>query len=144
MTPNYEKVKEIFLRLEQQTLALYAMPGNILTMNMYDDLPLPWTVSPTVPAFPQSQYVKLDHDRDGKLSNGVDFFGGGETETLTEIENGLGTASMVTRWRAANPELVDTDQDVIKVFVKELREALEGQETVSRGSATTILMFKKS
>lgn len=56
----------------------------------------------------------------------------------------MGTVSMVTRWRAANPELVGTDKDVVKVFAKELREALGGQDWVVEGSGTTIMLFKKS
>ncbi|KAF8866480.1 S-adenosyl-L-methionine-dependent methyltransferase [Acephala macrosclerotiorum] len=124
-------LKEVFLRLERETLGPYAQPGNILSMNMYDDLPRPWDVSPPITEFPES-------------NNGVDFFGGGETRTLVQIENGMGTVSMVTRWRAANPELVGTDKDVVKVFAKELREALGGQDWVVEGSGTTIMLFKKS
>jgi hypothetical protein len=136
---------EVLLRLERETLAPYALPGNIISMNMYDDLPLPWNVSPLVSDFPESKFVKLDYDREGVLSNGVSFFNNDEKESLDDIENGLGTASMVTRWRAANPDLVGTDKDVVKVFARELREALGGkQDWVVRGSGTAILLFKKS
>lgn len=135
---------EVLLRFEREILGPYALPGNILSMNMYDDLPRPWTVSPPVTAFPESKYVKYDWDRDGKLSNGKDFFGGGYKNTLEEIEGGMSTASMVTRWRAANPELVGTDKDVVKLFVKELREAMDGQDWVERGSGTAIMLFKRS
>ncbi|KUJ22537.1 S-adenosyl-L-methionine-dependent methyltransferase [Mollisia scopiformis] len=143
-TPNADKVMEILLHFERVTLAPYTQPGNLLSMNMYDDLPRPWTVSPPVKDFPESKYIKHDWDRDGKLSDGKDFFGGGEKSTLKEIEAGMGTASMVTRWRAANPELVGTDKDVVKVFIKDLKEALGGQDWVERGSGTTIMLFKKS
>lgn len=136
---------EILLRLERETLGPYALPGNILSMNMYDDLPRPWTVSPPVKAFPEANYVKHDWDREGKLSNGQTFFGGVRSkETLEEIEGGLSTASMVTRWRAAHPDLVGTDKDVVKVFVKDLKEAMGGQDWVERGSGTTIMLFKKT
>ena len=136
---------EVLLRLERESLAPYALPGNIISMNMYDDLPLPWNISPPVSDFPQSKFVKLDNDREGVLSNGVSFFNNDEKESLDEIENGLGTASMVTRWRAANPELVGTDKDVVKVFTRELREALGGkQDWIVRGSGMAILLFKKS
>ena len=136
---------EVLLRLERETLAPYALPGNIVSMNMYDNLPLPWSVSPPVPDFPESKFVKLDYDREGVLSNGVSFFNNDEKESLDDIENGLSTASMVTRWRAANPELVGTDKDVVKVFTRELREALGGkQDWIVRGSGTAILLFKKS
>lgn len=111
---------------------------------MYDDLPRPWDVSPPVTGFAESSYVKYDWDRDGKLSNGVDFFGGGERKTLARIEDGLGTASMVTRWRAGSPDLAGTEKDAVKVFVDELREALGGQDWVITGSGTTIILCKKS
>jgi hypothetical protein len=113
-------------------------------MGMYDELPLPWNVSPPVKDFPQSKYVKYDYDREGFLSNGVDFFNGDKVSSLDELEKGLGTASMVTRWRAANPELAGTDNDAVKVFVREVREALGGQDWVLTGSGTAILLFKKS
>jgi hypothetical protein len=136
---------EVLLRLERETLAPYALPGNIISMDMYDDLPLPWNISPPVSDFPQSKFVKLDYDREGVLSNGVSFFNNDEKESLDDIENGLSTASMVTRWRAANPELVGTDKDVVKVFTRELREALGGkQDWIVRGSGMAILLFKKS
>jgi len=88
--------------------------------------------------------VKHEYDREGVLSNGKSFFGGGEVETLDRIGKGLGTASMMTRWRAANPELVGTGKDLMKVFVTELREALGGQDWIERGSGTAILLFKKA
>jgi hypothetical protein len=143
-TPNAAKVMEILLRLERETLAPYAAPGNILSMNMYDDLPLPWTIPNPVTAFPQSSFVKHAYDRDGVLSNGESFFGGGTLSSVDEIEEGLGTASMVTRWREAHPDLVGTDKDVVKAFIKELREALPADQQLLQGSGTAILLFKKS
>ena len=114
-------------------------------MNMYDDLPLPWTITTPVKAFPKSVFVKHDYDRDGLLSNGVSFFGGANTQTLDEARKGLGTASMVTRWRAAHPELAGTPKDVVQAYVDEMKEALpEDHQKVTTGSATAILLFKKS
>jgi hypothetical protein len=113
-------------------------------MEMYDNLLLPWNVKPPVKDFPQLDYIKHDYDREGVLSNGVDFFGGGSFTTLDEETKGLSTASMVTRWGAANPKLVGTDKDVVKVFIQALREVLGGQDWILRGSGTAILLFKKS
>jgi trans-aconitate 3-methyltransferase len=143
-TPNYQNVQGVLLRFERETLAPYELPGNRLSMEMYDNLPLPWNISPPVKDFPQSEYIKHDYDREGVLSNGVDFFGGGSFTTLEEESKGLSTASMVTRWRAANPELVGTDKDVVRVFIRELREVLGGQDWILRGMGTAILLFKKS
>jgi hypothetical protein len=136
---------EIQLRLERETLAQYSAPGNILSMNMYDDLPLPWTIPAPVTVFPESSFVKHDFDRDGVLSNGVSFFSGGSTHTIDEVEKGLSTASMVTRWRAAHPDLAGTDKDVVKTYIKEMFEVLPADPPkVLTGGATAILLFKKS
>lgn len=113
-------------------------------MNMYDTLPLPWDVSPPSVAFPKCDFVRHEFDREGKLSNGTSFFGGSDITTLDEIENSMSSASMVTRWRAAHPELVGTERDVLRVFVTQLREALGGQDFVERGNGTAILLFQKS
>ncbi len=113
-------------------------------MNMYDDLLLPWTVPIPIEAFPKSEFVKHDYDRDGILSNGVCFFSGDSTETLEDAEKGMGTASMVTRWRAAHPELVGTEKDVVRAYVNELREALpKDHQKLTTGTATAILLFKR-
>ncbi|KAF5862067.1 hypothetical protein ETB97_012214 [Aspergillus alliaceus] len=65
-------------------------------------LPLPWSVDPAVTAFPASDFVRVESERDGIPSDGKIFFIGKDT-TVDELEQRLGTASMVTRWREANP-----------------------------------------
>ncbi|KAH7417046.1 S-adenosyl-L-methionine-dependent methyltransferase [Cadophora sp. MPI-SDFR-AT-0126] len=142
-TPNGREVMKVLFDFERIVLAPYALPGNHLAMDMYDHLPLPWNVSPPVRAFPRSEYVKHDYDRDGELTNGVSFFNGTTILTLADIEKGFGTASMVTRWRAANPDLVGTDKDVLAVFARKLGDALREQDWVENGSGTAILLFKK-
>jgi hypothetical protein len=142
-TPNYKKIMEIMLRFEREDLALYELPPNRLSRDMYDNLLLPWNVSPPVTAFPELKFVKHEYDRGGVLSNGESFFGGGRLATLDQVEKGLATSSMVTQWRAAHPDLVGTDRDVVTVFVKDLREALGSTEEVLQGSGTVILLFKK-
>ncbi len=134
---------EILLRFERETLAPYELPGNRVSRNMYDDLSLPWNISIPIKEFPHTDYIKLDYDRDGKLSNGATFFGNSKISSMDEIEKDLATASMVTRWRAANPTLAGTEQDVVKVFIRELREALGGQDWMENGNSTAILLFKR-
>lgn len=63
---------------------------------------------------------------------------------LSDMEDGLATASMVTRWREAHPDLVGTDEDCVKVFVQKLREALGGKEELLSGGSTTVMLFRKS
>jgi hypothetical protein len=61
-----------------------------------------------------------------------------------DMEKALATASMVTRWREANPDLVGTEKDCVRQYITELQAALGGKDECFGGSATAILLFKKS
>jgi trans-aconitate 3-methyltransferase len=136
---------ETMLGFEREVLAPHELPPNRLSRDMYDNLPLPWTISNPVTAFPRERYVRLEWDREGVLSNGETFFGSSEEAPIDDLLKGLGTASMVTRWREANPELAGTEKDALTLYGARLREALgSGQTTLSTGSGTVILLFKKA
>jgi hypothetical protein len=129
----------------KEVLEPYSMPGNRMSHNMYDDLPLPWAVTPPVPEFPQELYVRREWDRGGVLSNGKSFFGGGQATTVERAIEMLGTASMVTRWREAHPELVGTKQDAVVQLGERLRAALgPGETSVTMGAGIVVLLFKKA
>ncbi|KAK6615665.1 methyltransferase type 11 domain-containing protein [Botrytis cinerea] len=121
---------------------------NRLSRDMYDNLPLPWNIPHPIPSsvLPESQFLKLDYDRDGILSDpeSDDFFFGGREVTLKQAEKSLETASMVTRWREAHPEMVGTEKDVLKLHMEELRKAMGGNESMRTGSGTTIILVKKA
>jgi hypothetical protein len=93
----------------------------------------------------------MEWDRDGILSDGKEFFGGESKKiTLAELAKSLDTASMVTRWREAHPELVGADNDCVRETMDEVRRALGesgeiGNEDVSIkvGSGTVLLLFKR-
>ena len=142
-TPNAAEVQRILFHLEREVLSPFELPPNRLSRDMYDNLPLPWDVTPPVTAFSPSCFVRQEWDRDGILSNGKEFFGQSQEGSLDELERGLSTASMVTRWRNANPELAETEKDCVRTTMKELREALSGQEAFIQGSGTVLLLFKK-
>jgi trans-aconitate 3-methyltransferase len=109
---------------------------------MYDNLAMPWSVAPST-AFPQQGFCKAEWDRDGVLT-GADFFGGEPEETtLEQLELGLATASMVTRWRDAHPDLVGTDEDCVKRLIADLRPLLGGRGLKCCGS-TAILLFTRA
>ncbi|TGO64156.1 hypothetical protein BCON_0008g00030 [Botryotinia convoluta] len=146
--PNRSKLLRIFLNFERNILAPYELLPNRLSRDMYDNLPLPWNIPHPIPSsiLPQSQFLKLDYDRDGILSNpeSDDFFFGGREVTLQQAEKSLETASMVTRWREAHPEAVGTEKDVLKLHMEELRKAMGGNESMRTGSSTTIILVKKA
>lgn len=81
------------------------------------------------------------------LSDGHDFFGGSTEEAVSRLESGLGTASMVTRWREANAEKAGTDDDCVRMTMERVRKAMglaTGEDGLIRtGGATALLMFKK-
>lgn len=127
---------------------------------MYDDLVLPWQATdPTMTAkgnlgevFPESDFVRLEWDRNGTLSDGSDFFLSSNSEkkgetTLNDLAGGLGTASMVTRWREANPELVGTDRDCVKEMCAEIRRAMgvsmDENPTLKVAGSVVLLLFKR-
>jgi SAM-dependent methyltransferase len=151
-TPQAAKVQKILSNLEDNILGPYATPYNKLSRGLYADLPLPWDVNPPIEAFAKakSQFVRREWDRDGILSNGKDFFLGANETTLERLGNSLGTASMVTRWREAHPELVGTDQDCVKSTMDEIARVLGEDESVDlkslkirTGSAVVLLLFKR-
>ena len=48
----------------------------------------------------------------------------------------------MARWRQANPELIDTDSDILVKTARELREALGGENMVI-GVGCVLLLFNK-
>lgn len=143
--PNAPEVQKALFHLEEDVLKPYELPPNRLSRDLYDNLPLPWTVDPLVSAFPRADFVRIEWDRDGILTNEKDFLAGDKETTLQGLEKSLGTASMVTRWREANPDLANTDKDCVKVAMRQVREALgiHADNKLKMGSSTTLLLFKR-
>ncbi|KAF8217691.1 S-adenosyl-L-methionine-dependent methyltransferase, partial [Mycena galopus ATCC 62051] len=128
-TPNAPAIQRILSHLEDDVLGPYTTPGNQLSRTLYRTLPLPWTPSsPSAPSasdsFNQSSFLRQEWDVDGVLSDGKEFFGGTSESTLASLTAGLGTASMVTRWREAHPELVGTERDCVAEMARALREVM--------------------
>lgn len=136
------EVNNVLLRFEREVLAPFEVPGNRVSRDMYDNLVLPWIANPEQTDFPTESFCRDEWDRDGVLSDGNDFFGGSEERPLEKVEKGFGTASMVTRWRAAHPELAGTEKDVTKEMIATLRPWLNGKG-LRAGSSTVILLLKK-
>lgn len=128
---------------------------------MYTNLILPWQVEPIATAnngealttaFPESDYIRHEWDRDGILTDGNEFFlhsqddNGGET-TLKDLEAQLGTASMVTRWRQAHPDLAGTEKDCVKEMITKIKRAMgvnaEDNPKIKVAAAAVLLLFKR-
>ena len=126
----------------------YALAPNRLSRSLYADLPLPWDAQ--VAGFDESSFLRREWDVDGILSDGHDYFGGTDEGTLASLEKSLGTASMVTRWNEAHPEMAHTDQNCVTVAMKQVRDAMglkAGEEETAKlrtGSASVLLLIKRA
>lgn len=147
LTPNASAVQQHLSDLESNILAPYELLPNRISRLLYRTLPLPWSTPPTVGCFSPDSFVRREWDVGGVLSNGHDFFGGSHEDTLSSLESSLGTASMVTRYREANPETVGTDNDCVRATMRRVMKAMgiaAGEDGAIRyGGATALLMFKK-
>lgn len=144
--PNHAAIQKAIDDHEKEYVEPYYAPGNFIVKNLYRDLALPWTLEVGEEAFDQNSFYRKDWDG----SNEVMY---GETEpraiTLQMVEMVLGTASPITRWREAHPELVGTEQDIVKLLVAKIRRLLheagaeEGKESIKSIVAGVLLVVKK-
>lgn len=142
-TPNAAEVSKALFELEYDILGPYELEGNRISQGMYDKLKLPWQVNPVVKAFDQTGFKRMEWNRDGKVEEGKDFLIGYK-QSVEEFERSMSTASMVTRWREANPQLVGTEQDCVKQIGRKLNEITgHSFDRITLGHGVVLLLFKK-
>ncbi|KAF2191227.1 methyltransferase domain-containing protein [Zopfia rhizophila CBS 207.26] len=148
--PNYAAIQAVMDELEERHLKAYMEPGNLLTRNLYADLPLPWTLEQQVPEFDESTFFRKEWNKGG-LANAADdgYSLAQQTMDLDTLEKVLGTASPVTRWREAHPDAVGTERDVVRMVRREIERLLceagveKGKEEVTGGVGAVLLMVRK-
>ncbi|TVY51564.1 putative methyltransferase [Lachnellula cervina] len=149
-TTNASDVQKVLFHLEEDLLGPHELPPNRISRTIYDSLLLPWNITPPIEPFPASSYIRYEWDRDGILTNGEDFFGGSKEVTLGELEKSLSTASMVTRWRQAHPDLVGTEMDCVRSTMIDIGLAMGVDKSsipatkIRTGHATVLLLFKRA
>jgi trans-aconitate 3-methyltransferase len=149
-----DQFQEIMDRFEMETLQPYEMPGNRLCRELYEDIIKPWDVDEKeakelgLDCFKKEDYVRKTWNEGGRIE--PDLEGGWmryEKMPWTIIKPMIGTASSVTRFRAANKEKIENGEmeDCVDALLKELRAVLGEDITVFEGGTSTgALMFKKS
>lgn len=146
---NWKEIDRILHELEDGMLAPYALPGNIISRNAYDKLLLPWNIQSTKGLFEEATFQKNDWDRDGvpsapALADGTPGpFLCSDTQTLTSFIKGFGSSSMVIRWRQANPEKANTEQDPVNLTVEALRGVVGADDQLLLGPSTSLLLLRR-
>lgn len=145
--PNAAAINAVTGKIEEECLAPFFGAGNRLTRNLYLTIGLPWTVSPPVPDFDEKTFYRKEWGVEG---NDESFFQNKHMVfDMDTLEKLLGTASPVTRWREANPDLAGTENDVIRRMRREIERLLheagveKGKELIRGGEAGVLLMVKK-
>lgn len=146
--PNHERVQAVLSDLEDNVLAPYNTPGNMMTRNAYEDLPLPWTAGSQV--FDETSFSRKDWDRDGvpsapPMADGTPgpFLISSQETPLTHLAKAFGSGSMVVRWRQANLERAHGPEDIINVIIERLREALGGGTSLLASPSCSLLLMRK-
>lgn len=143
--PNYEAIQASLDDIDERCLVPFYEPGNLLTRSLYEDLPLPWTVSPPVEAFDEETFLRKEWSpgEEGFYAEGY------ATMDLDTMERALGTGSPVQRWRDAHPKDVGTERDVVRMMRREIERLMreagveEGKEVVKGSFKGVLLVVKK-
>lgn len=141
--PNADAIDKAVEDFRTNDLAPYRTPGNDISHNRYRDLLLPWTLETPVADFAPSDFVRRE------WQPGEVFHSGPREIDLDTFEKMISTGSGVTRWRQDHPDLVGTEQDVIRRLRRTIEKLLheagveEGQERLRGDSLGVLLLFKK-
>ena len=161
-TPNAVKLQAFLKSFEEETLKPYELPGNRLARELYINLGMPWECANRLDAgdeelkkllgdFDEQEFVRLEFNKDGHVPPGERFFAGEGIADFSRIRAMLGTASPVTRWRAANKEKLENGEieDVMDSMIRHIKEILEevpegkGRDWFESGGGTVVLVAKK-
>lgn len=146
--PNAAAINTALQEIEDKELGPYIEPGNQMARELYANIGLPWTIDPPERAFDEGTFVRK-------------FFGTKEDEPLffdinsdrlfdlDTMEKALATASPITRWQQAHPELVGTEDDIVRRMRRIVETLLheagveKGKELVRGVAAGVLLLVKK-
>ena len=146
-TPNAASIEAALKALDDNELQPYYKPGNRLALNLYVDLPLPWTVAPPIAEFDKESYFRKEWGPDD--GTGELLESSGAEMNLEAIEKIWGTMSQVQRWRDAHPDEAGTEKDIVKRLVRVIASLLheagveEGKEMVKVVLRGVLIMVKK-
>jgi SAM-dependent methyltransferase len=143
LCPGAEAVQAAMDAHVEKYLKPFSNEGNEIVRSGYDLLKRPWEVEPPVTEFEEAGYWRK------QWVLGEPFVVGEDEVDLEVFEKMMSTGSAVTRWRQAHPELVGTEQDVLRILRREIeailhKEGVEpGKEKVKGTAQGVLIMFRK-
>ncbi|KAL7923746.1 S-adenosyl-L-methionine-dependent methyltransferase [Trichoderma austrokoningii] len=146
-TPNGAAIQAALDELYSD-LRPWARAGNMLTHDLYINLPLPWTLEVPVAEFDKDSFVRKEWNRDGSGAENEAVPTGGPV-TPEQFEKIMGTSSPVSRWREAHPDKVGTEEDLVRKLRRRMESLLHeagvkpGEEVMSGEVAMALLLVKK-
>lgn len=154
--PGHEKIQALLQKLEDDLLGPYMTAGNRLARHCYDELPLPWTASssaarnPAAELFDERAFERKHWDRGGvpsapALADGTPgpYIFGREIAVERGVKS-FDSSGPVIRWREANPERAHTEEDVVSIMVKSLKEVVGERAKLVIGPSCTLLLFRRT
>ena len=151
-TPNATAIQAALDQCIEIDLQAYHAPGNFTVRNRYKDLVLPWTVeqstgsnsnSSPMPEFDQTTFFRRDWD---SAEDPMAYYPSVDMDTLERVAS---TASPITRWRQAHPEVVGTEKDRVRILRRETERLLheagveKGNERINAYPQGVLLIVKK-
>jgi len=156
-TPNYQKVRQLLDRFKMEVLGPYAAEGNVLCMNLYEGLKLPWQcveenqeLKDVLEVFDSKDFTRLEYNKDGYVAPGASFVRGRRAD-FDLMKKIMSTASPVERWREAHKDQLQKGEteDLADKVIREMKELFaeveEGKDRnwVDSGSAVAVLVVRK-
>lgn len=125
-----DKLSAIFDDFSENVLASYTSDGTKLTHDGYINLPMPWDDPDTAALYDEKSSARHElKAKDGYLPKTYTRFtevGGIPLDKqLTMFEKLVHSFGTVNRWQEANPELVGTKDDIVKILLQKIRDVAE-------------------
>jgi len=107
-------------------------------------LKMPWDVASNNEAFDQKDTLRKVWNEGGRPEHDGSFFAGVVAGPLNIVEMGFGTASAVTRWREAHPDLANTEKDCVRAAFAQIADLFEVKNpVVGWVGPTTLILVKR-
>ncbi|KAH8156037.1 hypothetical protein CIB48_g12210 [Xylaria polymorpha] len=150
--PNVVAIREALSAIRKNQLSGYGRYGNIVSRDLYVNLPMPWSVDPPVSGFDEGSLFRIEWGTGANNAlPGDEFFAVGQPDVNMDMfEAMLGTTSLIARWREDNREKVGTEADVVRLQRREIERLLHdagvesGKESVKGAEEGVLLVVKKA